>query len=241
MSEPVPYLSIIVPAYNEMRRLTSSVEEVIKAVDRCGLTCEIIIVDDASRDGTFAVAEELASMDKRISVIRNIQNLGLGGAYKAGLSIAKGKYVTWVPGDASHPAAGLLSAYRAIGMADIIIPRPINPQARGLVRRLISTCYTKLINGITGYPIPYYNGLSVHRTELLRSLNLKTNSFGFQAEAIVKLLLQGATYQIVDTEITERQVGRSKAFGVKNVLAVLATLAHIAKIALLRRHGTTEP
>jgi glycosyltransferase involved in cell wall biosynthesis len=230
-----PLLSIIVPALNEEKHLAHSVKEALKAAAETGVPCEVIVVDDASKDRTAEVALRLAEHDARIRIVRNARNLGLGGAYKAGLVIARGAFVTWVPGDASHPADGLVPAYRALGEADIILPKPTNPQARARSRRVISRLYTTLVNLITGFKVPYYNGLSVHRTELLRSVNLATNNFGFQAEAIAKLLVRGASYKVVDTFITERQLGHSKAFRVRNVLSVGKTLGRILLLSLQAR------
>ena len=237
-----PLLTIIVPALNEEKHLALSVNEALKAAAESGITCEVVVIDDGSTDRTGEVALRLAESDPRLRAIRNARNLGLGGAYKAGLVAARGTYVTWIPADVSHPAEGLLPAYKSIGQADIIIPKPNNPEVRGWSRRFISTLYTRLVNAITGLNVPYYNGLSVHRVDLLRSIDMTTDSFGFQAEAIAKLLFRGATYKVVDTFITERQVGRSKAFRLKNVLAVVRTLGHILHLSLARKSaGAPSP
>jgi glycosyltransferase involved in cell wall biosynthesis len=230
-----PTLSIIVPALNEENRLAASVAEARKAAAEAGIDCEIIVVDDGSTDRTAEIAQSLSASDSRVRLIRNARNLGLGGAYKVGLAAARGTYVTWVPADGAHPADGLVPAYRALGRADIIIPRPLNREVRGRRRRAISSLYTLLVNLITGLDVPYYNGLSIHRTELLRTIRLETDSFGFQAEAIARLLLQGATHEVVDTVITERDSGRTKAFRLKNVLAVGLTLMRILGFSLARR------
>jgi dolichol-phosphate mannosyltransferase len=230
-----PLLSIIVPALNEEKHLAESVAEGLKAADESGVACEIIVVDDGSMDRTSQVALRLSERDTRIRSVRNSRNLGLGGAYKQGLALARGSFVTWIPGDASHPAEGLVPVYRAIGGADIIVPLPTNPEARTIQRRIISSLYTFVVNLLTGFKVPYYNGLSVHRTELLRAVPFETNNFGFQAEAIVRLLLRGASYQVVGTTITERQAGRTKAFRIRNVLSVVKTLGRILRASLQAR------
>jgi glycosyltransferase involved in cell wall biosynthesis len=232
-----PLLSIIVPALNEEKHLASSVAEALKAAAQTGIACEVIVVDDGSSDRTAQVALRLAEDDARIRVVRNPRNLGLGGAYKQGLALARGTFVTWIPGDASHPADGLVPAYRSIGEADIVLPKPTNPTARALSRRIISRLYTVLMNLITGFRVPYYNGLAVHRVDLLRTIRLSTNNFGFQAEAITRLLFRGARYKVVDTFITERQLGRTKAFRIRNVLSVVKTLGRIALLSARARFG----
>jgi dolichyl-phosphate beta-glucosyltransferase len=242
-----PLLSIIVPALNEEKHLGESVAEGLKAADQSGVSCEIIVVDDGSTDRTSEVALRLAEQDPRIRNTRNSRNLGLGGAYKQGLALARGTFVTWIPGDASHPADGLTPVYRAIGEADIIIPRPTNPEARTFQRRVISWLYTLVVNLFTGFRVPYYNGLSVHRVELLRATRFETNNFGFQAESITRLMFRGASYKVVDTIITERQAGRTKAFRLKNVLSVVKTLGRIllfslrARVAAARGRAVPRP
>jgi glycosyltransferase involved in cell wall biosynthesis len=235
-----PLLSIIVPALNEERHIADSVKEALRAAELTATACEVIVVDDGSTDRTGQVALRLAEQDARVRLVRNPHNLGLGGAYKEGLAVARGAYVTWVPADASHPAEGLLAAYRSIGEADIILPKPTNPEARARSRRIISRLYTVLVNLITGFRVPYYNGLSVHRADLLRAANLATNNFGFQAEAIAKLLLRGASYKVVDTLITERQLGHSKAFRLRNVLSVVKTLGRILLLSLRARRAVAR-
>lgn len=232
-----PLLSIIVPALNEETRLADSVAEALKAAAQTAIACEVIVVDDGSTDRTAEVALRLAETEPRVRLVRNVRNLGLGGAYKEGLAIARGTYVTWIPADGSHPADGLLPAYRAIGEADIIVPKPTNPEARAWTRRIISPVYTLLVNLITGFSVPYYNGLSVHRVDLLRAARFSTNNFGFQAEAIARLLYRGASYKVVDTFITERQLGRTKAFRIRNVLSVVKTLGRILLLSLRSRRG----
>ena len=229
------FLTIIVPAFNEEQHLTTSVEEVLKALDQIKINFEIIIVDDCSTDNTFRVAQSCSQRNPKVKALQNPKNLGLGGTYRTGLSVASGTHVTWVPADESHPAEGLLPTYQAIGTADIIIPRVTNPEIRGRRRRLISRCYTALVNFLSGLHIPYYNGLSVHRVDLLRSISLQSNGFGFQAEAIVKLIYQKASFMTTEATIYERQSGESKAFTVRNIISVASVLLYILWLRIRRR------
>lgn len=222
-------LTVILPALNEEDHLEPSATEAIRACEDAGLSFEMIIIDDGSTDATASIADRLAATDSRISVIHHPGNLGLGMAYRNGLAIARGTYITWVPGDLSHPAEGLEPVYRLIGTADIILPVPSNPKARNLGRRLVSRTYTMLLDLLFGLRVPYFNGLSVHRTDLLRGIAIRTSSFAFQAEIIIKLLKQGHSFHACPVLIAERTHGPSKAFRIKNVLAVFAAVGNLVR------------
>jgi hypothetical protein len=166
----------------------------------------------------------LQNIKSQVKCIKNESNKGLGGTYKVGLAVCQSEFITWVPADCSHGSDSLLEAYRAIGDADIIIPIPTNPHVRPLSRQIISRLFTLIVNGFTKLNIPYYNGLSVHKKILLDGINIGTDGFGFQAEIIVKLVLNGASFKLVNTHISERKTGASKAFTYKNIKQVIATL-----------------
>jgi glycosyltransferase involved in cell wall biosynthesis len=202
-----------------------------RAAEIAGISYEIIAIDDGSTDGTWEVLNENLGKQSFIKLMRNEKNLGLGASYKKGLASADGEFITWVPGDLSHMSDSLIEAYLKIGHADIIIPRPINCEVRALTRRIISFLYTTIINTLTGLRIPYYNGLSIHKTSLLKQITIGTNGFGFQAEIITQLILKNnATYLVVDTYIQERSTGGSKAFTRKNFIEVAKILFKTATL-----------
>ena len=225
-------LSIIIPVFNEEAQLRGTIREALKAGRVSGLDYEIIIINDCSTDSTAEIATSLAASTPEVQVYHNQTNLGLGGSYKHGVRVAQGTHVTWIPGDESHAADSLEEAYAKTGGADIILPVPTNPKVRSLTRRIISRTYTFLVNSITGNQIPYYNGLSIHRLDLLRNITIETEGFGFQAEIIVKLLKRGATVDEVNTKISDRANGKTKAFKFRNIRSVLTMLFLI----LLERH-----
>ena len=220
-------LTVIVPALNEENRIIDSVNEVIAAVQELSIEYELILVDDGSIDLTWEKMQSLQNSNKRVRAIKNFANLGIGASYKVGLSYASGDFVTWVPADLSHKKASLLDAYSVLDSADIIIPLPNNPHVRSLKRQLISKIFTFFINVGSGLSVPYYNGLSVHKRTLLERIEIHSTGFGFQAEIIVKLIKQGATYRIVNTFIDERKEGKSKALTCKNFTEVAKTSSRI--------------
>ena len=95
MSEP--YLSVVIPAYNEEKRLKNHVPDIVTHL--AGKSFEIIVVNDGSKDGTAQVAKSFPS----VRVIDLNPNRGKGCAVKAGMLAAQGRYVLFTDADQSTP------------------------------------------------------------------------------------------------------------------------------------------
>jgi dolichyl-phosphate beta-glucosyltransferase len=103
MSATVPlFLSIVVPAYNEGRRLSATLDTLARYLTQQRWTWEVRVVDDGSLDDTAAIARSFASSDPRI-VLQREPHRGKGGAVKAGLVAAPGAYRFICDADLSMP------------------------------------------------------------------------------------------------------------------------------------------
>jgi dolichyl-phosphate beta-glucosyltransferase len=100
----LPSLSIVIPAYNEERRLPPTLDAVRAYLDaRAYPDAEIIVVDDGSRDGTVAVVEKAAREDSRVHLLRNPGNRGKGYSIRHGMLEARGEWVLFSDADMSAP------------------------------------------------------------------------------------------------------------------------------------------
>jgi glycosyltransferase involved in cell wall biosynthesis len=235
-----PTCCFIIPCLNEEDNVGPTVEAARHAM---GVRddYEIVLINDASRDRTLQRMQALAAADARIRVLNNPINLGLGGAYKLGISIATAKYVIMIPGDNGFPTQSIAEILGRAGEADIIIPVVTNTADRRWMRAWASRCFTALLNWAFWLKIGYYNGAVLHRTELLRTIEITTNSFAYQAEALVKLIARGATYKHCYVWIQERAAGRSSALSLKNQVAVWKTILHLLAVVGLFRCLTLAP
>ena len=216
-----PTLSVIVPALNEEENIAAAVREILQAIGDRFADYELLLFDDGSRDQTGAIMDKLAAGNPHIRVTHNATPRNLGGVYKQGVALARCDYVTWVPGDNENPGSALVPVFEAIGKADIVVPYSANMKVRPLSRRIISRCYTLLMNLLFGHWLPYYNGTAVYRTASVRGIEIRTDSFAFQSEVLVKLLRLGNTYTIVGINIQPQPNRTSKAFRWRNVLTVI--------------------
>ncbi|HEY0337970.1 MAG TPA: hypothetical protein VGC70_11580, partial [Burkholderiales bacterium] len=162
-------------------------------------------------------------------------NIGLGACYQRGLQEARCNYVMLLCGDGGLPARSLPAIFEKIGTADIVIPYMTNlRRIKSPLRFVLSRTYSKLLNTLFGFKLHYYNGLPVHRTDLLRSIRITSSGFGFQGEILVKLLKSGCSYVQVGV-LGAEETRKSFALRPRNLVSVARTLLHlIAEIVRFR-------
>lgn len=103
VSEKLIYLSVIVPAYNEERRLPPTLIEMIDYLDEQKYSYEIIVVDDGSTDQTSQVVEKFEKIRSQVRLIKLAKNRGKGHAVKTGALNAKGQFILFNDADGSTP------------------------------------------------------------------------------------------------------------------------------------------
>lgn len=104
MSGPID-LSVVVPAYNEERRLEAPLREAAAYFRACGRRVELIAVDDGSRDGTSALVRRLGDELPELRLIRLPANRGKGFAVRTGVVNARGRRVLFADADGATPMA----------------------------------------------------------------------------------------------------------------------------------------
>ena len=114
-----------------------------------------------------------------------------------------------------------------IGLADIIIPYFGNKDQRNKSRKLISIIFTKILNFISGYNIPYYNGPVLHLTYNVMRWSPDTHGYAYQAELITRIVSEGGTFKNVQINNQNRSFGTSKAFNIENILSIIHSLLQI--------------
>jgi dolichyl-phosphate beta-glucosyltransferase len=132
MSPGPPDISIIIPSYNEERRLPETLERIAAYVRASGREVEILVVDDGSTDGTAAVAESFKSKFGALRVLSNGVNRGKGYSVRHGMLEARGRIVLFTDADLSAPIEEADKLFAALETHDVAIG------SRALDRRLIS-------------------------------------------------------------------------------------------------------
>jgi len=103
MNPGLPKLSIVIPAFNEEKRLPATLERIAGYINASGRATEVILVDDGSADGTAGVAESFRGKIAELRVVSNGRNRGKGYSVRHGFTESRGEIVLFTDADLSAP------------------------------------------------------------------------------------------------------------------------------------------
>lgn len=217
-------ITFIVCAFNEEKNISKTINNLKVACKYSSIVgYEIICIDDGSTDKTNIILKKLKSLNNNIKIIKNKQNLGYGASVKLGSIKASKKYISWIPGDNSHPSSEISKLLKFFRKFDIISTYYSNSYERDQFRRFFTSFYTPILNFIFQKKIPYYNGVTILKKRIFIECNIKTNSHAFSLEMWVNIfLLNKYCYHFIPTLLTDRKKGAS-AFRFKNSIKVFYT------------------
>jgi glycosyltransferase involved in cell wall biosynthesis len=217
-------ISFLVTALNEEAHLLPTIHTIESAAAQLGCDYEILVVNDGSVDATGRIADQSAALNPRVRAIHNQTNLGLGGAYKRAVHMARKEFVMWICGDNSETSDHIVNVASHVGEADIVLPVLRAGRKRPFFRRATSKAFTTLVNMLFGLRVSYYNGTVIHQTALIAQVPIRTNSFAYQAEALVKMLRAGCSYIEIPYSSQRYDGLFSNAMKPKNLFAVARAL-----------------
>ena len=213
-------ITILVPSLNEEKELRNSLDMMHDVCSRNELAYKIIIINDGSKDGTGRIADSLAGESDRIKVVHHDKPKGLSFCFQEGVSLAEGDFVIMLTGNNECDPQSIDKILKLRGEYDIIIPYQQNLARRPLKRRLASKLFTGLVNFVMGMSLKYFNGTVLHRTKLIKGITIQTDSYAFQAEALIKLISSGKSYAEVPIVVNYND-HTTKAFKIKNIIGVI--------------------
>ena len=186
-------LSILIPAYNEEATLHICLQAVLKAPLPAGIIREVILVDDASTDSTWAVAEQLARRHPQVRVFRQERNQGKGAAVRRAISEMSGDVAIFQDADLEYDPNDYRRLLAPIleGRADVVFGSRFTGSDRKVlyfwhtVGNRALTLLANMLNdmNLTDMETCY----KVFTAEALRTLPLESNRFGIEPEVVAKV------------------------------------------------------
>jgi glycosyltransferase involved in cell wall biosynthesis len=212
-------LSVVIPVYNEAR----TIADIIERVDHVAIDKEIIVVDDYSTDGTREALAAVSPHFPNLTVLHHERNMGKGRALRTGFAAARGDYVIVQDADLEYDPDdyGKLLGPLEKDKADAVFgSRFLSTQEHRVLYfwhsvgnkllTLLSNMTTDL--NLTDMETCY----KVFRRELIQSIQLEEDRFGFEPEVTAKLAKVGARIYEVGVAYHGRTYAEGKKIGMKD-------------------------
>lgn len=228
-------LSVIIPCLNEEKNIEKVIKLTLDAILEFKINSEIIIIDDGSTDKTLKKIQIYANRYTEIRLVKHKKNLGIGTSFSHGVKIAKGQYITMIPGDNENSLIENLRYFFLRKDVDIIIPFVVNKNMRSKSRRFISAIYNFIINVSFGVSLNYTNGTVIYNKKLLEFIELRSTGFFFQTELLIKLIRCGFLYAEVPQMLAERQYGKSKALTLRSLARLVRSYLYLVNEIHIKR------
>jgi glycosyltransferase involved in cell wall biosynthesis len=215
-------LSIVIPVYNEER----TIQKVLARVAALPVPKEIIIVDDASTDGTREILSRFECAAD-VHVIFKPQNEGKGAALRTGFRRVTGNVVVVQDADLEYDPRDILPVIKPIvlGEADVVFGSRFLDHAeqdRSLMHRAGNRVLTALSNLLTGLRITDMETCyKAFRRETLLSFEIQQERFGFEPEVTAKIARRKARVAEVPIRYAARSYAEGKKIGIKDLFNAL--------------------
>lgn len=222
--EPID-LSIVVPVYNEEENLRPLLAEITAALKDKPIRYEVVLVDDGSSDGSFAVMKALHQVDDRVVAIQFRRNHGQTAAFAAGFDLARGRYILTMDADRQNDPADIPQMLKKLEEGyDVVNGWRENRQDAFLMRKLPSFVANRLIARLTDVPLRDRGcSLRVFRAEVTKELKLYGELHRFIPEMVS---FAGFSMAEVPVNHRARVAGQSK-YGISRTFRVIVDLMTI--------------
>jgi dolichol-phosphate mannosyltransferase len=209
---------VIIPTYNERENLPRLLPLVLEQDERL----DILVIDDASPDGTGAVADEMAAQSARIHVMHREGKLGLGTAYLAGFRWGLERGYDWLfemDADFSHDPEHLPQFLDALERYDLVLGSRylegrvtvVNWPISRLLLSYFANVYARVVTGVPLWDAT--GGFKAFNRRVLERIRLdrvESEGYSFQIEMSLRAWKQGFTIGEIPIVFVDRTTGESK-------------------------------
>jgi dolichol-phosphate mannosyltransferase len=212
---------VIIPTYNERENLPRLVPLVLEQDERL----DVLIIDDASPDGTGETADALAAANDRVHVMHRTGKLGLGTAYLAGFRWGLDRGYAWLlemDADFSHDPAHLPQFMDALERYDLVLGSRylegrvtvVNWPIARLLLSYFANVYARIVTGVPLWDAT--GGYKAFRREVLEAIELdrvESEGYSFQIEMSLRSWKRGFRIGEIPIVFVDRTTGESKMSG----------------------------
>ncbi|HQX42933.1 MAG: glycosyltransferase family 2 protein [Saprospiraceae bacterium] len=160
MSDNHPYLSIIIPCYNEDSVLVETYQRLVRSLNHLNFSFEIIFINDGSTDQTPFILDDFANKDERVLVLHFSRNFGHQQALTAGLHECKGQFAVIMDADLQDPPEIIPEMLKLATResANIVYGQRVTRKKEGWFKKTSASCYYRILNFLSDVELPLDSG-----------------------------------------------------------------------------------
>ncbi|MEO0599715.1 MAG: dolichyl-phosphate beta-glucosyltransferase, partial [Chloroflexota bacterium] len=242
-----PYLSVVIPAYNEAERIVPTVGAIAAHVSELGFEWELIVADDGSTDNTVELLRDLELVNLRVLVAE--QNGGKGAAVRRGLLAARGEYVLFTDADNSTPIENVSAVLRKLtddGFDVVVGSRAADGASetnKSFFRHLMSGGLRLMVRGVLNVRVKDTQcGFKMYTQEAAQRLYEQQLIHGFSFDLETLYLAQKFGYKIAEVPVEWMDSPGSKVDAKKEAIRFLKDMARIRYYDFMRYYeGGANP
>jgi glycosyltransferase involved in cell wall biosynthesis len=221
-----PYLSVVIPVYNEEESLPHLIRLIGDTLSKCAYSYEIVCVDDGSSDGSAEALRRLSRSHPELRAVILRRNYGQTAAMSAGFECARGDVIVTLDGDLQNDPTDIPRLLEKLNEGyDLVSGWRVNRQDAALSRLLPSKMANWLISRVTGIALHDYGcSLKAYRAELVADMNLYGEMHRFLPALA---FIEGARITEMPVQHHARRFGQSK-YGISRTFRVVMDLMTIA-------------
>jgi dolichyl-phosphate beta-glucosyltransferase len=229
-----PFISIVIPAYNESARIGKALGEVVRVVRERTWQAEVLVVNDGSTDSTASLVQDFARLHPEVRLLNNPENRGKGFSVRHGVLNAVGEIVMFTDADLSAPMEEAERLFDALHQgADIAIgsrwlQRERQTHQQPLYRQFFGRCFNAITRLIMGLPFADTQcGFKAFRRPVAQTIFQlqRIERWGFDPELLFIALKRG--YKIQEVPVTWGHDERSRLSYLKDGIKMLEDIAYI--------------
>jgi glycosyltransferase involved in cell wall biosynthesis len=236
LEEPLPRLTIVLPAWNE----EAGIEDAVVATLACGddlvdagtiAGVEVVVVDDGSTDATAEILRRLAERDDRVEVVTHRANQGLGAAVRSGFGAASGDLVFYTDADLPIDLAEIDTAIRILRerRVDVVAAYRRSRRGEGARRFGYSLVYNRLARAALGLRVRDVNfAAKLFRREVLDAIEPESQGSFIDAELLGRAVGAGFALAQFPADYRPRSRGVSTLSSAPVIRQILAEMWHLA-------------
>jgi dolichol-phosphate mannosyltransferase len=234
-------LSVIVPVFNQERKISYSLKKIKEAVESAFSNYELIVVNDGSTDNTLTLLRSIALADEHIQIVSYTPNRGKGYAVRQGVINSHGDAVMFVDGDLDISPHSIKDYVERLSTSDLVIASKRHPKSSVTIprsREFLSRVFNFITRVATGIPQKDTQaGFKVGDGEIMRTIfkNISVNRYAFDVELF-------AIASILHLKVQEMPVIMKidRKFNIKEIANMFIDVARISYKYRIARHYQHE-